>query len=111
MNASAEHEPAPLGDVERALDLAGRGGERLLAQHVLAGLERADRPLDVQPVGQRDVDGVDVGVGEQRLVGAVRARDAVLVARTPARAPRRGWPTATTSTASGAARARERARR
>jgi hypothetical protein len=45
---------------------------------VLARLERADRPLDVQRVGQRDVDGVDLVVGEERLVAAVRPLDAVL---------------------------------
>ena len=39
-------------------------GERLLAQHVLARLERGDRPLRVQPVGQRVVDRVDVRIGD-----------------------------------------------
>ena len=54
----------------------GRGHrERLLAQDVLAGPGRRDRPLGVEVVRQRDVDGVDVRVGQQRLVRAVRARD------------------------------------
>ena len=56
----------------------GVRGERLLAQHVLARFERGDRPLGVQPVGQRVVDRVDVGIGEQRGVGVVHLRDAVL---------------------------------
>ena len=79
-----QDEALALGDVEGALDLLGAARQRLLAEHVLAGLERADRPLDVQRVGQRDVDRVDLGVGEQRLVGAVRARDAVLGGEGPA---------------------------
>ena len=53
-------------------------GERLLAQHVLAGLERGDRPLRVQPVRERVVDRVDVGIGDERRVGVVHLRDAVL---------------------------------
>ena len=35
-----------------------------LAQDVLAGLGRLDRPLTVQAVGQRDVHGVNVAIGE-----------------------------------------------
>ena len=58
--------------------LLGVRGERLLAQHVLAGFERGDRPLRVQPVGQRVVDRVDVGIGDERGVGVVHRRDAVL---------------------------------
>ena len=42
--------------------------ERLFAQHVLARLERAQRPLLVQVVGQRVVDDIDLRVGEQRLI-------------------------------------------
>jgi hypothetical protein len=57
-----------LGCVERALDLIGPPVERFFAEHVLARLERAHRPLEVQRVRKRDVDGVDLVVGEQRLV-------------------------------------------
>jgi hypothetical protein len=63
-----QHAAFALGDVEDAIDVLGVAGERLLAQHVLAGLERAERPLHVQRVGQRVVDRVDVGIGQQRLV-------------------------------------------
>jgi hypothetical protein len=49
--------------------------ERLLAEHVLAHLERADRPVDVHGVRQRDVDGLDLRVREQLLVAAVRPLD------------------------------------
>ena len=38
---------------------------------VLPASERLDRPGQVRVVGQADVDGVDVGVVEQLLVGAV----------------------------------------
>ena len=61
--------------IDHALGLGGGHRERLLAQDVLAGPRGLDRPARVQVVGQRDVDGVDVGVGEERLVRPVRARD------------------------------------
>ena len=51
-----------LGRVER---------DRLLAQNVLAGARRLRRPRDMEMVGQRVVDHVDHGVGEQGLVVAV----------------------------------------
>ena len=58
----------------------GRGhGQRLLAQDVLAGPSRGERPLGMEVVRQRDVDDIDVGVGEERLVRAVGGRDAELV--------------------------------
>ena len=53
-------------------------GERLLAQHVLAGLERGDGPFGVEPVGERVVDRVELGIGEERGVRVVHLRDAVL---------------------------------
>ena len=64
--------------VEGGRRAGGPPRKRLLAEHVLAGLRGAHGPLDVQRVGQRHVHGVDVRVGEQRLVAPVRARDAVL---------------------------------
>ena len=42
----------------------GRERDRLLAQHVLACVGRADRPRYVQMVRQRVVHRLDVGVGE-----------------------------------------------
>ena len=71
----AQQSAAPLGGVECRDHLLGVARERLLAEHVLAGLERFDRPLGVQRVRQRDVDRLDLGVGEQVLVRAVGARN------------------------------------
>ena len=54
-----QHAVRALGGVEGALGVRGMARQRLLAQHVLAGLQRPDRPLDVHRVRQRDVDRVD----------------------------------------------------
>ena len=50
--------------------------DRLLAQHVLPCLERANRPGDVEIVRQRIVDGVDVRIREELFVRSVCRRDA-----------------------------------
>ena len=50
--------------------------EGLLAQHMLARIRGFHHPLRVEVVGQRDVHGLDLPVGEQLLVGAVCLRDA-----------------------------------
>ena len=67
--------------------LLGVGGverERLLAEHVLAGLEAEPGVVEVEGVRRRDVDDVDVRVGDQLLVGAVRrARAPCSLARRP----------------------------
>ena len=60
-----------LGGREGRLDLVRIARVRLLAEHVLAGCDRAQRPFVVQLVGQRDVHGIDAGVGEQRVLAAV----------------------------------------
>ncbi len=75
--------------------LGGVGREGLLAQHVLARGERGHRPSAVESVGQRVVDGVDVGVVDELLVGADHAGDAVLggEGRRPARGRGRRSPT------------------
>ena len=67
-----------LGCIECPLDLDRAAVERLLAQDMLARLDRAHRPLDVHRVRERDVDGLDIGVLEQRLVASVRTLDPVL---------------------------------
>ena len=66
------------GGVPRLLGLGGPARVGLLDQDVLAGLDRLQRPLVVHAVRERDVDGVDPVVVEQRLVAAVGALDPVL---------------------------------
>ena len=73
-----QDEPRGVRGVERFLGLAGMARVGLLAEDVLSGRERLHRPLVVHAVRERDVDGLDVGVGEERLVGAVGRRDPVL---------------------------------
>src|SRR5262249_9462960 len=64
-----------VGYIECLLDLLGVPRQRLLAEDVLACFERPDRPLAVQRVRERDVDRLDVGILEQRLVAPVRTLD------------------------------------
>ena len=78
MNASITTTPAPSGGIPRLLDLGRPARVGLLDEDVLAGLDRLQRPLVMHPVRQRDVDGVDPVVVEQRLVAPVRACDPVL---------------------------------
>src|SRR5947207_2541591 len=79
-----EHERLPerngrrLGRREHPTGFLGCDAERLLAQDRLARLERGDRPLGVQAVGQRDVDRLYPEVGDDLLVAEDTASDAVL---------------------------------
>ena len=54
------------------LGLLLREGERLLAEDVLARLRGRDHLARVDRVGRRENDGVDLGVGEERLVPSTR---------------------------------------
>ena len=67
---------SPAGGDDR-VDLVDRQRQRLFAQDVLAGLERPDRPFGVEVVGQRDVDDVDVGSLEKRVVRPEGSGDAM----------------------------------
>ena len=62
----------------------GRQRDRLFAKHVLAGRRGLQRQRHVQVIGQRIVDRLDLGIGEQRLVAAVGR------AECPAHRPARG---------------------
>ena len=78
-----------LGRRDHLLAVLGRGvGHRLLAQHVLAGLERADRVLGVHAVGQHDVDGLDVRVVGD-LVEVLVVVDVLRIDAVDLREPRR----------------------
>ena len=44
--------------------------KRLLQKHWLARLGGPDRPFQMHRVRQRDIEGVDGGIGEQRFVAA-----------------------------------------
>ena len=57
-----------LGGGEHGLGLGGVAGDWFFAKNILAGLHRLDRPLGVQPVGQRDVNSIHIGIVDQRLV-------------------------------------------
>lgn len=56
----------PFGGLGHRLRLLHRVGERLLAQHVLAGLQGGDGDLGVAVARGADVDQVDVVPGDQR---------------------------------------------
>ena len=62
---------------KHALRLGQAQRQRLFAQDVLAVRCHLDGPFGVQAVGQGDVDGVNGRVGQQRLVAAVVAGNAV----------------------------------
>ena len=62
------HEGAGLaGRVEHRVGLEGGQRHRLFDQHMLAGLGRLDRPFGVAGMRRRDIDRVDLGVGQQGL--------------------------------------------
>ena len=66
------------GAVAHRDELRGFGpaeADRLFAEDVLARFGGANRPRHVQVVGEGNVDGVDVGIGEELVVRAVRLRD------------------------------------
>ena len=72
------YEPAAVSRRRDLLGLGGVGRERLLAQDVLAGCDRLQRPLGVQPVRQRVVDRIDVRIADDVVVRCVHLRDLVL---------------------------------
>ncbi len=69
----AEVQASRTRKLKQLLDLSGRTAERLLAEDVLAGLQRAARPLHVHAVWQRDVDDLHVLICQQLVVAAICA--------------------------------------
>ena len=67
-----EQAPAPCG-IEDAAGLGRAAGEGLLHQDGLARLQCQERMVGMEGVRCGDVDGVDAGVGDEGLVGAVGA--------------------------------------
>ena len=57
-------EAGAVAERDEAVDLLGAEGDGLFAEDVLAGLKRFRRPFDVLVVGEGNVDGVDVRIGE-----------------------------------------------
>ena len=104
-----------LGEDDAAL--AGRGlhgvhfrhgeRERLLAQDVLPRAGGPDRPLRVEVVRQRDVDGVDPGIGRAApRRSRARARSPTPSRRRPPSRPR-GWPRRASRLPAGSAQRRD----
>ena len=48
--------------------------QRFFAENMLTGLGGLEAPLNVRGVGRCDVDGLNLGIGEQRVVSAVATR-------------------------------------
>ena len=63
-----EHETGRLDGGGERLTLLDAHAERLLDEHVLAGLDRLERHRHVELVGDRDDDGIDPRVGEHPFV-------------------------------------------
>jgi hypothetical protein len=76
----------PIAGDDQALDVFGRQAKGLLTQDVLARLHRADAPFQVQIVRQRDVDRVDLRIGEQRLIACMGPAPGKLAIASSARA-------------------------
>ena len=72
-----------VADLNEALRLRRRQGDGFFAQHVLPVLGRFLGPGHVKVVGQGVVNGLDLGVGEKGLVGAMRRRNAESVGHFP----------------------------
>ena len=73
-----DHTWVAAGRLGHGPGLVGVGREGLLAQHVLAGPQRGDRPVPVEAVGEGVVHGVDLGVLDHRGVAVQDPRNALL---------------------------------
>lgn len=69
--------PGPFRGLGHGLRLGDRVGERLLAQHVFAGLQGGDGDLRMAVAGGADVDELDVVPGDQGAPVGLRRRPAV----------------------------------
>ena len=71
----ADHHACRLRFAGDRIDIRDRRRQRLLAEHVLAGPHRPDRPCGMERVRQRVVDRIDLRIVDERLVTGVNARD------------------------------------
>ena len=69
------------GGVDESHGLSPRQRDRFLAEHVLARFQGSDVPGHMQMVWQRNVNRIDVRIGQQRFVGPKRFRDAQTLRR------------------------------
>jgi hypothetical protein len=63
--------PAGVPGGDHRVELGGLQRQRLFAQHMLARGKGLQRPIDMEVIGQRDIDRVDGGVGEQALIAVM----------------------------------------
>jgi hypothetical protein len=70
------HDIAGVGGDSDQAGVGGVGRKRFLAEHVLPGLDRCDRPLPMKRRRRADVDGVDGLGGDQLGIRTERQRDA-----------------------------------
>jgi hypothetical protein len=70
VEALQDGHPGRRGGVADLGGLGGVAGRRLLGQHVPAGGDGGQVPGDVEAVGQRVVDDLDLGVGDHVGIGA-----------------------------------------
>ena len=68
MNASWISTPVLISHRDQSFSVGSNRADRLLTEHVLACFGRSRCPLDVQVVRQWIVDGVDFGIGDERVV-------------------------------------------
>ena len=81
-----EHAARAVRGIHHRLRLGRGARDRLLAEHVDARVQRADRDRGVQEGRDGDADDVEVAVGDEVLPVAVEPGDAVLLAEVGARA-------------------------
>ena len=62
--ADAERNARARARPDRALGIRAGERERFFAEHMFAGLQRADAPLAMQPVVKCVYDDIDFGIGE-----------------------------------------------
>ena len=81
MNASPILTPRAVAHGNELLGFGGIHGQRLFAKHMLARFGCLDGPRHVQMIGQRIINDVDLGIGQQLFVRTVGAPDPQILRR------------------------------